>query len=105
MDRTRNCRRSDATGHHQADLAAACGASVKKRGLQPHLIRYGLTPPQEPERDGQIKAVCSVYAEATERAEQGEVIVSTDELTGVQALERKHPGLPLAAFEGRATGV
>jgi hypothetical protein len=30
------------------------------------------------------------------RAEQGERTVSTDELTGVQALERKHPGLPLA---------
>jgi len=29
-------------------------------------------------------------------AEQGERVVSTDELTGVQALERKHPGLPLA---------
>ena len=29
-------------------------------------------------------------------AEQGELTVSTDELTGVQALERKHPGLPLA---------
>ncbi len=27
---------------------------------------------------------------------QGERTVSTDELTGVQALERKHPGLPLA---------
>ena len=26
----------------------------------------------------------------------GERVVSTDELTGVQALERKHPGLPLA---------
>ncbi len=37
-----------------------------------------------------------MYAEATGRAEQGEVTVSTDELTGVQALERKHPGLPLA---------
>jgi len=37
-----------------------------------------------------------VYAEATARAEQGEMTVSTDELTGVQALERKHPGLPLA---------
>jgi hypothetical protein len=37
-----------------------------------------------------------VYEEATGRAEQGEVTVSTDELTGVQALERKHPGLPLA---------
>ena len=29
-------------------------------------------------------------------AEQGERVLSTDELTGVQALERKHPGLPLA---------
>lgn len=29
-------------------------------------------------------------------AEQGERTLSTDELTGVQALERKHPGLPLA---------
>jgi transposase len=29
-------------------------------------------------------------------AKQGECTVSTDELTGVQALERKHPGLPLA---------
>jgi len=37
-----------------------------------------------------------VYEEATGRTEQGEVTVSTDELTGVQALEHKHPGLPLA---------
>lgn len=37
-----------------------------------------------------------MYEQATARAEQGEVTVSTDELTGVQALERKHPGLPLA---------
>jgi transposase len=29
-------------------------------------------------------------------AAQGERVVSTDELTGVQALERKHPGVPLA---------
>jgi DDE superfamily endonuclease len=36
-----------------------------------------------------------VYEEATGRTEQGEVTVSTDELTGVQALERKYPGLPL----------
>jgi hypothetical protein len=28
-------------------------------------------------------------------AEQGERVVSTDELTGVQVLERKHPGLPM----------
>ena len=60
------------------------------------MIRYWLTPPPEPERDEQITAVCTVCAQATARAKQGERTVSTDELTGVQALERKHPGLPLA---------
>lgn len=28
--------------------------------------------------------------------QKGEAVISTDELTGVQALERKHPGLPMA---------
>lgn len=37
-----------------------------------------------------------MYRDALILAEQGERIVSTDELTGVQALERKYPGLPLA---------
>ncbi len=37
-----------------------------------------------------------MYREAPARADQGERIVTTDELTGIQALERKHPGLPLA---------
>lgn len=43
-----------------------------------------------------ISATCRLYHEAPHRAEHGERTVSTDELTGVQALERKHPGLPLA---------
>jgi transposase len=37
-----------------------------------------------------------VYHDAPALAKQGECTVSTDELTGVQALERTHPGLPLA---------
>ena len=36
-----------------------------------------------------------VYQTAVARAAQGERTISTDELTGVQALERKHPGWPL----------
>ncbi|MFN2202282.1 MAG: transposase [Caldilineaceae bacterium] len=40
--------------------------------------------------------MCATYDAAPERHEQGERTVSTDELTGVQALERKHPGLPMA---------
>ncbi|HTK06034.1 MAG TPA: transposase, partial [Ktedonobacteraceae bacterium] len=38
---------------------------------------------------------CQVYAQAAERAKEGERTISMDELTGVQALERKHPDLPL----------
>jgi putative transposase len=37
-----------------------------------------------------------VYQQAPQLAQQGERVVSNDELSGVQVLERKHPGLPLA---------
>jgi len=43
-----------------------------------------------------VADVCALYQAAPLLAEVGERIISTDELTGVQALERKHPGLPLA---------
>lgn len=43
-----------------------------------------------------ISDVCTVYSQAPARAEQGERTLSTDELTGVQALERKHASLPPA---------
>jgi len=38
--------------------------------------------------------VNGLYRAAPALAARGARIVSTDELTGVQALERKHPGLP-----------
>jgi DDE superfamily endonuclease len=60
------------------------------------LIRYWLTPPVDPQREESIGAICQVYRQAPELVKEGERTISTDELTGVQALERKHPGLPLA---------
>jgi DDE superfamily endonuclease len=61
------------------------------------LIRYWLTPPAaDPQVDAKITDVCALYHDAPALAQRGERSVSTDELTGVQALERKHPGLPLA---------
>jgi len=48
------------------------------------------SPPQEPERDEQITAICTIYAEATARVEQGEVAVSTDEQSiGTAQAERR----------------
>jgi transposase len=46
--------------------------------------------------DYKVADINTVYRQAPARAEQGERTLSTDELTGVQALERKHPDLPLA---------
>jgi len=43
--------------------------------------------------------MCALYLEAPALAERGERVVSTDELTGVQALERLHPGRPMAPGE------
>lgn len=39
----------------------------------------------------------AVYQQAPEKAKQGQRTESLDEMTGVQALERKHPGLPMSA--------
>src|SRR5215212_3809402 len=74
------------------------GGCSKEADLKPYLIRYWLTPaPDEPpeDRDERIADVCGMYREAPARMSAGERIISTDEMTGVQALERAAPGLPL----------
>ncbi len=53
-------------------------------------------PPKDAQFDAQVRDICEVYGEAPALARQGDRVVTTDELTGIQALERKHPGLPLA---------
>lgn len=60
------------------------------------MSRYWLTPPADPELEVKITAVCSLYEQAPALAQAGERVISCDEMTAVQALERKHPGLPLA---------
>jgi hypothetical protein len=54
-----------------------------------------LTSAQEPDFDAKVTDLCTLYQEAPALAERGERVLSTDELTGVQALERAHPGLPM----------
>jgi len=41
-----------------------------------------------------VAEVCGLYAQAGRLAEQGVHLVSTDEKTGMQALERLHPDIP-----------
>ena len=58
-------------------------------------MRYYLTPEPDPQSDEKISAINGLYQTAQTRAERGEAVVSSDEMTGVQALERKHPDLPM----------
>lgn len=58
-------------------------------------MRYYLTPEPDPQSYEKIADINYLYQTAQERAERGEATVSTDEMTGVQALERKHPDLPM----------
>jgi transposase len=58
-------------------------------------MRYYLTPDPDPQSEEKMAAINQLYQTAQQRAERGEAIVSADEMTGVQALEPKHPDLPM----------
>ena len=60
------------------------------------MIRYWLTQEKDERFDEKVNDINGVYQQAPELAQKGEAVMSTDEMTGVQALERKHPGLPMA---------
>ena len=58
-------------------------------------MRYYLTPEPDPDAEAKIADINGLYQTAQQRAKQGDATISTDEMTGVQALERKHPDLPM----------
>ena len=64
--------------------------------MKPHQSRYWLhTSETDPTVfRQQVENVCELYATAQKRYENGEHTVSTDEMTGIQALERKQATLP-----------
>ena len=66
--------------------------------MKPHQSRYWLTNKraEDPEQfDAEVKEVCDLYEQAAELTDQGTHLMSTDEKTGIQALERKHPTKPM----------
>jgi transposase len=72
------------------------GRLLAEADLKPHLIRYWLTPAPDPRFEEKATEIAQVYLSAPERAQSGERTLSTDEMSGIQALERKAPDLPLA---------
>ena len=95
MEPARNCRRSHATRPRTEHLAALSGAFFKKEAdLKPHCVRYWLTPKPDPAFDAKCADICEVY-KAAAGADDTHRTISIDEMTGIQALERIAPGLPM----------
>jgi len=78
--------------------SAPCEVYLREAALQPHKSRYWLnTTEKDPELfQEQVKGVCDTYLEAPALArDYGTHTVSTDEMTGLQALKRNAPSKPM----------
>jgi transposase len=74
------------------------GRFLDEADLQPHRNRYWLNNHRadDPETfDAEVRHVCEHYAAALARAGEGIHTISTDEKTGIQALERAYPTRPM----------
>lgn len=68
--------------------------------LKPHKSRYWLHSPEKYESPEsfatKVNEICDVYKNAANLSNEGTHIISTDEMTGIQALEHKYPDKPPA---------
>lgn len=71
------------------------GRFLNEADLKPHLIRGWLTPKQEENFNEKTLDVCDTYRMAIEREKDKEKTFSTDEQTGIQALERAAASQPM----------
>jgi transposase len=77
---------------------AQVGRYLREAALRPHKSRYWLnTTETDPVRfQEQVNAVCATYLEASALENAlGTYTISTDEMTGIQALERTAPSQPM----------
>lgn len=76
------------------------GRILRENDLQPHRSRYWLNVKPDEFRDKRIHNICSVYKNAATTSD--ELIISYDEMTGVQALERIAADLPMTVKKPQA---
>ena len=71
------------------------GRLLAEADLKPYRIRYWMSPKPDEEFDKKVSEICDLYLNAASLAKKGVRIISTDEKTGIQALERQFPSLPV----------
>lgn len=66
---------------------------LRSADLRPHRSVYWLNS-HDPDFDAKAGAICQLYVRAPVLSEQGELVICTDEKSGMQILERKYPTQP-----------
>jgi transposase len=70
------------------------GHILRRSDLQPHRVRYWLNSKPDERKEERIADICATYGKASQTGD--EVVLSVDELTGAQALERVAEDLPMS---------
>lgn len=77
-----------------------CSATIwrllDQMAIKPHRWHYWLNSP-DPDFDIKMQDVVSLYLNALAMYREGEIVLSVDEKTSIQALQRKHPMIPSKA--------
>ena len=73
---------------------AYLGRLLKKNDLRPHKSKYWLNAKADERKDERINDIFNVYQKAA-TADNYELTISVDEMTGIQALERIALDIPM----------
>jgi len=78
-------------------VGSICPATVwrllDQMAIKPHRWRYWLNSP-DPDFEAKMQDIVNLYLNAFDMYRRGEIILSVDEKTSIQALQRKYPSLP-----------
>jgi hypothetical protein len=67
------------------------GVFYNQAALKPHKSRYGLNAEPDAAAEEKMADLITLYAHGPTLLHAGEHVLSTGEMTGIQALKRKHP--------------
>jgi len=74
----------------EAMTRSTIGRVLNAADLKPHRSVYWLNS-HDPDFDSKARDICKLYIEAPVLYQHGEVVICTDEKTGMQILQRKYP--------------
>jgi len=77
------------------------GRILQEASIRPHKSRYWLNSKADERKDERIADICATYQSALIKSDQ--LVISYDEMTGIQALERIAPDLPMREGDVQAT--